>query len=160
MIINSRIDGRLVHGQVANLWSTQINVERFIILDDQVAESAIDKSSLRLATPTGIRLSAIPIERVAKQINEGRYDSQRVMLLAKKPAAFVQLVEHGVNIEDLNVGNMSQSANTTSITNSVNVTEADVADFRTLEEHGVHLYTQMVPSDNREDFMPKLNKKF
>lgn len=49
-IIGSRIDGRLIHGQVANLWATKLNIGRFIVIDNEVAQSDIDKQALKLAT--------------------------------------------------------------------------------------------------------------
>ena len=35
----------------------------------------------------------------------------------------------------------------------------DVAEFKELNKHGVHLIHQMVPADSAEDFMELLNKK-
>ena len=45
-IVGCRIDGRLIHGQVANLWTTKLNISRIMVVDDEVAENAIEKSGL------------------------------------------------------------------------------------------------------------------
>lgn len=37
-IVGNRIDGRLIHGQVANLWTTKLNVTRIMVIDDEVAQ--------------------------------------------------------------------------------------------------------------------------
>ncbi len=79
--------------------------------------------------------------------------------MAKKPHYLLKLVEAGVPLEEINVGNMSQSDTTTSITRSVNVDEQDIFEFKELNKHGVHLIHQMVPADSAEDFMELLNKK-
>lgn len=42
-IIGVRIDGRLIHGQVANLWATKLNISRIMVVDDEVAGNAIEK---------------------------------------------------------------------------------------------------------------------
>ncbi|MEJ7542051.1 PTS system mannose/fructose/N-acetylgalactosamine-transporter subunit IIB [Staphylococcus intermedius] len=152
-IIGSRIDGRLIHGQVANLWATKLNIGRFIVIDNEVAQSDIDKQALKLATPAGIKLSVLPVEKAANNINNGKYDSQRVMVIAKRPDRFVELVNHGVKIEELNVGNMSQTNETRSITNSINITDEDVDNFKLLQEKGVNIISQMVPNDKTVDFM-------
>ncbi|KAA9300166.1 MULTISPECIES: PTS sugar transporter subunit IIB [Aerococcus] len=160
MIIACRIDGRLVHGQVANLWTPKLSIERIIVVDDKVSESKIDKAGLRLATPNGVRLSVLPVARAAKQINEDRYKSQRVLIVAKTPDIFLELVEAGVPIEEINVGNMSQTEETTAINNSINVVQKDVDDFHQLVDHGVKLIAQMAPSDPAKEFMPLLESKF
>ncbi|MFB3191115.1 PTS sugar transporter subunit IIB [Staphylococcus pseudintermedius] len=152
-IIGSRIDGRLIHGQVANLWATKLNIGRFIVIDNEVAQSDIDKQALKLATPAGIKLSVLPVEKAANNINNGKYDSQRVMVIAKRPDRFVELVNNGVKIEELNVGNMSQTNETRSVTNSINITDEDVNNFKLLQEQGVNIISQMVPNDKSVDFM-------
>ena len=43
-IVGCRIDGRLIHGQVANLWTTKLNVSRIMVIDDEVAQNDIEKS--------------------------------------------------------------------------------------------------------------------
>lgn len=68
----------------------------------------------------------------------------------------MRLVEAGVPIETLNVGNMSQTSETRSVTRSINVVDEDVAVFHQLNEKGVKLTAQMVPNDPAEDFMKLL----
>ncbi|MGX7348213.1 PTS system mannose/fructose/N-acetylgalactosamine-transporter subunit IIB [Aerococcus vaginalis] len=159
-IIGVRIDGRLIHGQVANLWGSKLNVGRFMVVDDQVAQSDIEKSGLKLATPAGSKLSVLPVEKAAANIKAGKYDSQRLFIVAKRPEPLLRLVEAGVNIEEINVGNMSRTDDTTSITKSINVVQEDVDNFKKLEEHGVNLVQQMVPADTPKKFMPLLDEKF
>ncbi|EOL42286.1 PTS system mannose/fructose/sorbose-specific IIB component [Enterococcus phoeniculicola] len=155
-IIATRIDGRLIHGQVANLWTTKLNITRIMVVDDDVATNAIEKSGLKLATPAGVKLSVLPVEKAATNILAGKYDSQRLLIVARRPDRFLQLVELGVPITEINVGNMSQTDKTRSITKSINVMDSDVEVFNRLNEKGVKLVAQMVPSDRAEDFMSLL----
>lgn len=158
-IVAARIDGRLIHGQVANLWSSKLNVGRIMVIDDEVSQNAIEKSGLKLATPAGVKLSVLPVEKAAANILAGKYDSQRVLVIAKRPDRFLKLVEAGVTLEEINVGNMSQSDESRSVTRSINVVDKDVEDFNQLDKKGVRLVSQMVPSDRQEDFMRLLNVK-
>ena len=34
-IVGARIDGRLVHGQVANLWTPKLQADRIIVVDEE-----------------------------------------------------------------------------------------------------------------------------
>lgn len=152
-IIANRIDGRLIHGQVANLWTTKLDITRLMVIDDVVAESTVDKSGLKLATPAGVKLSVLPVKKAADNILNGKYDSQRLMVIAKGPDQFLELVNYGVNIDELNVGNMSQTNETRSIKRSINVTDKDIETFKELNDKGIRIISQMVPNDNSEDFM-------
>ncbi|MGX7394985.1 PTS system mannose/fructose/N-acetylgalactosamine-transporter subunit IIB [Carnobacterium mobile] len=153
-----RIDGRLIHGQVANLWTTKLDISRIMVVDDSVANNAIEKSGLKLATPAGVKLSILPIEKAAANILAGKYDSQRLLIIAKKPDRLLKLVELGVPIKEINVGNMSQTDESKSITRSINVIGEDIETFKKLDEKGVKLVSQMVPSDRAENFMSLLKE--
>ena len=157
-IIGVRIDGRLIHGQVANLWTTKLNITRIMVVDDEVAKNDIEKSGLKLATPPGVKLSVLPIEKAANNILAGKYDSQRLLIIAREPDRLLKLVELGVPIEEINVGNMSQTNETRSITKSINVVDQDVEVFNKLQAKGVRLVGQMVTSDKAENFMALLAK--
>ncbi|MGB7365835.1 PTS system mannose/fructose/N-acetylgalactosamine-transporter subunit IIB [Carnobacterium jeotgali] len=153
-----RIDGRLIHGQVANLWTTKLGINRIMVVDDGVTTNAIEKSGLKLATPAGVKLSILSIEKAATNILAGKYDSQRLLIIAKKPDRLLKLVELGVPIKKINVGNMSQSDDSKSITRSINVIEEDIENFKKLDEKGVELVSQMVPNDREEKFMDLLKQ--
>ena len=157
-IIGVRIDGRLIHGQVANLWTTKLNITRIMVVDDEVAKNDIEKSGLKLATPPGVKLSVLPIEKAANNILAGKYDSQRLLIIAREPDRLLKLVELGVPIEEINVGNMSQTNETRSITKSINVVDQDVEVFNKLQAKGVRLVAQMVQSYKSENFMALLAK--
>lgn len=153
-----RIDGRLIHGQVANLWTTKLGVSRIMVIDDKVAASDIEKSGLKLARPTGVDLSVLPEKTAAEHIKRGGYDSQKVFIVVKRPQVLLDLVNDGVELDTINVGNMSQTDETTQITNSINVVQDDVDAFNALHEKGVKITQQMVPGDSANDFMEILKK--
>lgn len=73
-IIAVRVDGRLVHGQVANLWTTKLNISRIMVVDNDIVNNDIEKSGLKLATPAGVKLSVLPVEKVVNNILAGKYD--------------------------------------------------------------------------------------
>ena len=64
-IVGCRIDGRLIHGQVANLWSAKLNVSRIMVVDNDVVNNDVEKSGLKLATPPGVKLSILPVDKAA-----------------------------------------------------------------------------------------------
>lgn len=155
-ILNVRIDGRLIHGQVANLWTSYLNITRIMVVDEVAANNDIDKAGLRLACPAGVNLSVLPVEKAAANINEGRYDSQRVLLVTRTPQTILQLVEAGVNLPEVNAGNMPKTDLTRPIRKTVHVTEDDVEVFRKLSEKGMKLTAQLVPNEEKVDLMKLL----
>ena len=41
-IVGCRIDGRLIHGQVANLWTAKLNVSRIMVVDNDVVNNDVE----------------------------------------------------------------------------------------------------------------------
>ncbi|CCI82107.1 PTS system mannose/fructose/N-acetylgalactosamine-transporter subunit IIB [Lactobacillus hominis] len=158
-IVGARIDGRLVHGQVANLWTPKLQADRIIVVDEQAADNDIQKSGLRMATPMTTRLSVLKAAVAADHLNKHRYGNQRVFIVAKKPAEFLALLNMGLKLDTLNVGTMSQTDTTKSITKQINVEEKDVEDFKQIADKGVNITAQLTPSDDSHDFMKLLNDK-
>ncbi|MFT8825157.1 MAG: PTS sugar transporter subunit IIB [Liquorilactobacillus mali] len=153
-----RIDGRLLHGQVANMWTNVVGATRIMVIDDEVASSDVAKAGIKLAKPAGVNLSILSEQRAVNNINEGRYNSQKVFILVRHPRVLVNMIQKGVPITAVNVGNMSQTDETKAITNSINVVQADVDAFNELHKLGVSVTAQMVPSDPVLNFIDLLKK--
>ncbi len=152
-IIHVRIDDRLIHGQVATMWTNNLGATRIMVVDDDAANSEVMKMSLKLATPNGVSLSVLPVDKAALRIKEGNYEGQRVLMLIKTPGTLLKLVERGVEIKAVNVGNLTYADGKAKVSNTVAVTKEDVANFRKLKEKGVDLLIQLIPSNPADDFM-------
>ena len=98
------------------------------------------------------------IKKLEEAFKEGKYDTQRLLIVARRPENFLRLVEYGVSLPEHNVGNMSQTPETRSVTRSINVVDKDIADFDALAAKGVKLFALMVPGDSPKDFMLLLDK--
>lgn len=51
-IVNVRIDERLIHGQVAAVWTNTLNATRIMVIDDMAAKDEIQKIALKMACPS------------------------------------------------------------------------------------------------------------
>ncbi len=56
MIVQIRIDDRLVHGQVALVWSKELNTTRIIVANKHAVESDALRMTLQMGTPVGQKL--------------------------------------------------------------------------------------------------------
>lgn len=152
MIVGVRIDFRLIHGQVANLWANAKQISRFMVVDDQLATDDMQKQVLRMACPAAVKLSVLPLEKASANIQAGKYDAQRLFILAKKPETLLRLIESGVQLPEINVGNMSSLNEVKRVGLNIGMDEGDIEAFKKLQEKGIRMYAQMVPSDTPSDF--------
>lgn len=157
-IVHVRIDARMIHGQVAAFWSNALRVNRIMVANDKVAEDEITKSALRMVAPAGMRTSLISLEKAAANIKAGKYAGQRVLLILTSPVDAVKLMDMGLDIKSINVGNMSKRENTVQIKRSVSVTPEEVEAFYELDKRGVELTSIMVPDEPKSYILDYLKK--
>ena len=155
-IVNVRIDERLIHGQVAGIWAPSLHTQRIIVINDEAAADTLQKSSLRMAAPTSMRLSVLPVESAAKNIRSGKYGKQRLFLVFKNPTDVLRYLKAGGKLTHVNVGNMSYKEGSKDITKSIKVLEEEIDVFESIAAMDINVTAQLVPNDPVIDFMDKL----
>lgn len=152
MIVGARIDFRLIHGQVANLWANARQVSRFMVVDDQVSQDDTQKQVLRMATPATCRLSVLPVDKAAANITAGKYDAQRLFIVAKKPETYLRLLKAGVKLDEIIVGNMTTMDSVKKFGLNVNCDQGDLDAFAEIQKMGVPMVMQLTPQNTPEKF--------
>lgn len=155
----ARIDDRLIHGQVATVWSKFTGVNRIIVISDEVAKDELRKFLLKEAAPPGIKSNVVTVSRMLEVADHELFDSQRVMLLFTNPQDVVALVKGGVPIHSVNIGGMSFSIGKRMITNFVSVDDRDVASLLYLQQRGIEVEIRKVPADRKIYLMDLLEKE-
>ncbi|EOH97571.1 PTS system mannose/fructose/N-acetylgalactosamine-transporter subunit IIB [Enterococcus pallens] len=148
-IIHIRVDDRLIHGQVATQWTNELGASRIMVINDDVAVNDVQKTVLRMAAPPNVATSIITKQTAATNILAGKYKGQKVLIVVKSPVDLLDLMEMGLPIQTVNVGNMSVREGTRHVRPTVSITETEEAAFKELLNRGVEITTIMVPGDNK-----------
>lgn len=157
----ARIDDRLIHGQVATRWTKETNVNRIIVVSDEVAADKMRSTLLKQVAPPGVTAHVVDVEKAIRVYDNPKYAKDRVMLLFTNPTDVVRVVEGGVDIKSVNIGGMAFRQGKTQVNNAVSVDEKDIEAFNKLNARGIELEVRKVSSDSRlkmMDLISKLNK--
>lgn len=157
-IVLARIDDRLIHGQVATVWSKSTNCQRIIVCDDDVAKDKIRATLLKQVAPAGIKSHVVDLDKAIRVYNNPKYENERCLLLFTNPTSVLYLVEHGVDIKSVNIGGMSFHEGKRQITSAVSVDDKDVESFKKLNEKGIELEIRKVDTDKKVNLIDVLNK--
>ena len=156
-VVAIRIDARLIHGQVATLWQGTWQCNRIMVIDEASANDPMLKSVLKIACPSGVRLSVLEAPTASANLQTPRYGKERIVIVTKEPSNLVTLVEGGYKLPvDITVGNMSGGSGKKKVANHISVTDEDIAAFQKLNELGYNIVAQQVPSVSPQPFMPQL----
>ncbi len=155
-IVNVRIDERLIHGQVAALWKGTLNATRIMVIDNEAVKNDLQKKLLKMACPTGTKLSILSTEKASENLSAEKYGDDRIFIIVKGPETILDLWKKGCRLEQVTVGNMSGGKNTRIIRKSVSIDKTDEDNFKLLSSYGVHFTAQMIPTEEAVDFMALL----
>ena len=151
-ILLTRIDNRLVHGQVGVTWTTSLGANLLIVVDDDVAKSQIQQKLMAVtAQSTGTQIRFFSVQHTIDIINKAA-PSQKIFIVCKTPHVVRQLVENGIQLNDVNIGNMHFSEGKHPLSKKVYVDDADIEDLRALKNAGVNVFIQDVPGDLKTSF--------
>ena len=144
-ILLTSIDNRLIHGQVATQWNSTLGSNLILVANDDVATNTMRQNLMKMAAPAGVATRFFSIQKTIDIISKAS-PRQHIFIVAETPEDVLKLVKGGVPIKKVNIGNMHMADGKRQVATSVAVDDADVAAFKKLQEHGVELSIQRVPS--------------
>jgi mannose/fructose/sorbose-specific phosphotransferase system IIB component len=159
-IVLARIDDRLIHGQITVAWSKISNPGIIAVASDEVASDDIQRSALKLGVPVGIELTIYTIKQAIKELNpKSPKIKRRVLIIAPDPKNFLDLIQGGVKIESINVGQMGFRQGKKQISKTLAVEKNDIGTFKKLHSMGITLEHRQLPSDRKielEKLLPEI----
>ncbi|AND79358.1 PTS sugar transporter subunit IIB [Streptococcus pantholopis] len=135
-IIMTRVDERLIHGQ-GQLWIKFLNCNTVIVANDSVSEDKIQQSLMKTVIPSGIAMRFFSIQKVIDLIHKAS-PAQSIFIVIKDLQDAKRLIEGGVPIKEINIGNIHKTDEKTAVTQFISLGEKDKEIIRTLN-HKYHV---------------------
>ncbi|EPN9190423.1 PTS mannose transporter subunit IIAB [Enterobacter roggenkampii] len=154
----ARIDDRLIHGQVATRWTKETNVQRIIVVSDEVAADTVRKTLLTQVAPPGVTAHVVDVAKMIRVYNNPKYAGERVMLLFTNPTDVERIVEGGVKITSVNIGGLAFRQGKTQVNNAISVDAKDIEAFNKLNARGIELEARKVSTDQKLKMMDLIGK--
>lgn len=149
-IVLNRIDERLIHGQVGVQWVGFAGANLVLVANDEVAEDPVQQNLMEMVLAEGIAVRFWSLQKVIDNIHRAA-DRQKILLVCKDPNDFLTLVQGGVPVTRINVGNMHFSSGRRQIAKTVSVNDDDISAFNALKKAGVACFIQGVPTETAAD---------
>ena len=151
-ILLTRIDNRLIHGQVVCNWAGTVGANLIVVVDDETANSDTEKSIMQLAASSlGFDSRFFTVQHTIDVIDKAS-DSQKILLVCKTPQILRKLIEGGVEIKNVNIGNLHFSEGKKKISDKVYVDDKDLEDLNFIKSKVDEIYIQDTPDFKKEEF--------
>jgi fructoselysine and glucoselysine-specific PTS system IIB component len=150
MIKLTRIDDRLLHGQVAFTWTPALGADCLLIANDKVAKDEFMKMTLGLAKPAGARLLIKTVWEAAIFLNDEKNRSLKILLLINSVKDAHTIVAEVPQIKSVNFGGIRTREGAKLISKAVAITDADRELIGDMLAKGIELEIRQVPTDSKQ----------
>ncbi|MGD6736380.1 PTS N-acetylgalactosamine transporter subunit IIB [Photobacterium leiognathi subsp. mandapamensis] len=149
-IVWTRIDERLLHGQIRITWGKHSGANLILVANDDAAEgpnAAFMQAGMKASAGGEYAVRFFSIQKTIDVIHKASAQ-QKIFILCNNPTDVARLVEGGVPITHCNVGNMHYHEGKRQINKTVSVDNKDIDAFERMVAKGVTCTIQNTPDQN------------
>lgn len=148
-LLFTRIDDRLIHGQVCTSWIKAYTVENILVIDDETSKDPFMADMFKMLIPEGIDIEILSVADAIEELKGGL--AKKTMIIVKFPKTIKDLVDGGVDIDFVNVGGMGMSAGRSKFYKNIAASEEEKAIFKELVDKGINVEVQIIPAEKKFD---------
>ncbi len=141
-----RVDERLIHGQVVLGWGSQLDPERYLVVDGELAVSEWEQELYRLALPKGVQAEFWSPSLARDRLERWQRSEDREVVLMRQITTAVELAQGGgLKGVTLNVGGLHHAPDRREVLPYLYLASEDVDRIRWLESEGVRVVARDLP---------------
>lgn len=158
MIKMLRIDERLIHGQVAVVWSKAMSITHILVANDEVIKNDLQIMSMKMAVPDDIKFLARNVAGAIKILNNPKASSLGMMVVVRNFKDALAIAKSVSNIKLINVGNYGllpvnqHGKPQKQIDDTVKVDEDDLKFVKQLAKLDFPFISQLTPDSSKKNF--------
>lgn len=155
-LVLTRIDDRLIHGQVMTAWIKQKNAVQVVVADDEVAEDDFMINVLEMAVPDEIAIGIFNRDDAVEFMKQGL--EAPTILLVKGPEILNYMVDHGIEIDEIDVGGMGAKEGRSVLYKNISTNPEENKNLLDLIQKGVNVFVQVMPQDKQVNVAEYIKK--
>lgn len=146
-IVLCRVDDRLVHGQVVVGWGRPLNLNRIVLVDDEVRQSPWEQELYRMAAPAEIAMDFVSAAEAAPQLRGWDAGRERVLVLVGTIGTAGELLRRAPGaLARLNLGGIHAGPGRRERLRYLYLSDEELAMLQRMAERGLEVSAQDVPT--------------
>lgn len=157
----TRVDYRLIHGQVITNWMSYYNINEIVTIDDDLRHDDFMQDVFKMAAPKGVKIVIYSCEEAVAAQQAGEFEKGRVMLLLKNVQNLEKAVKAGVKFDRVQIGGLGGAAGRKAVLSAITLDQKDLDTLLEIQKTGVQIYFQTTtdyPSATLDEIAAKFNK--
>jgi mannose/fructose/N-acetylgalactosamine-specific phosphotransferase system component IIB len=145
-IVLFRVDERLIHGQVVVGWGERLQIERIIVVDDELNASPWEQELYCLGVPPGVESTFTSVGAALEKLPAWRDDPRRTIILLRDLDTLGRLADAGgLHGEDVNLGGMHSAPGRTGVLAYLYLSADEKDKLRQIADQGVSIAARDLP---------------
>ena len=143
----ARVDERLIHGQVVVSVASSSGANTIYIVDNELAKDDFMQTILSSsARKANMAFKAFSVDGLVAQWEKDQFGDDKVLLIAKTVPPMIEVIQRGVEVELLNLGNVMKKKGSVQIINTAAITKEEAEELKKLsDEKNINVYFQTIP---------------
>jgi len=150
-IVLTRIDDRLIHGQVMTSWLNYTSANKIMVVDDEVAKDTFMKGILKACVPANIMIAVFTVEAAVARLKKGSKPTDRMIILVKFPKTLYRMMKMGIQFEKINIGGMGVRGDRTKFYKNISASVEEKKMLKEMIDGGSKVTVQIIAEDNATD---------
>jgi PTS system mannose-specific IIB component len=158
-LVLTRIDNRLIHGQVLESWVPHVHAECIVVANDEIAGSTLKRIIMQSSVPSRMRVEIGTVEEITALFVAGNFDKCKTLLLFGTTSDALRAYQGGLVFKRLNLGNLHAGAGKTRLSCTIFLDHGDLVSLQELENEGVAITARCIPADSERSWRKLIPRK-
>lgn len=141
----TRVDFRLIHGQVITRWLKQCDINEIVTIDTALSKDVFMQEVFKMAAPKGVRIRILSVEEAINAQENGEFNKNRILLLFKSVQELHSAVLSGLKLEEVQIGGLGGGPGRKAVNNAITLDRIDADMLLGLDGKGIKVYFQTTP---------------
>jgi PTS system mannose-specific IIB component len=151
-IILTRVDNRLVHGQILETWVPYKNANSIVVFNDDVFNNSLQREIIKAFVPSYIEVIIKRIDDIPSLLDYVNSIKKRCIVLLFNIHDALLAYKKGLPISKLNLGNIHCQPGRRQVTQTIYLNNEEIEELKIFEGMGIQVELKTVPQERGTKF--------
>lgn len=154
----TRVDFRLIHGQVITTWVKRCGVNEIVTIDNVLSQDEFMQEVFKMAAPKGVKIQILSVDESVKAQKNDEFENSNVLILFRNVQELNNAVRKGLKLKEVQIGGLGGGPGRKAVNNAITLDRKDADILLELENMGISIYLQTTPDYPSETLQRAIEK--
>ena len=144
MIVLTRVDNRLIHGQIVQGWLPNLKVSEVVVVSPRAQKTVFMQKMFRISLPGGYKLKVTDAKEAVAYVQQSKED---IFVIIEDVSLLFQMLQNGFTPKVITLGNTQFEEGKKQCSQGVFLSEDEIKELKELEKvKGITVEIRSLPT--------------